>query len=137
MMCANIRIMIISLLLFSLLGFADLDSSSQEALEKTKALLKNRDAREKAAQESDASQKAHYQAKQLMGSQQGTDALYGLSAEVFEHIVKTTNGDSQKMQEMLQKAASNPKAFANSLPPHLRQKIKDVSQKVPKSNSPN
>lgn len=129
--------MILTLLLFSFLGFADLDSSSQEALEQTKALLKNREAREKAANENQQSQQAHDRAKKLMGSTSGTDAIYGLSAEVLEHIVKTTDGDSNKMQKLLQQAASNPEAFANSLPPHLQQKIKDVSKKVPKSNSPN
>lgn len=129
--------MILSLLLFSLLGFAELDSSSQQALEQTKALLKNREAREQAAQKSDRSRKAHDRAKQLMGSEQGTDAIYGLSAEVLEHIVKSTNGDSKKMNQLLQKAATDPKGFAESLPPEIQQKIKAVSKKVPKTNSPN
>ena len=58
--------MILSLLLFSLLGFAELDSSSQQALEQTKALLKNREAREQAAQKSDRSRKEHDRAKAPM-----------------------------------------------------------------------
>ncbi|MCH2534949.1 MAG: hypothetical protein MK008_10950 [Bdellovibrionales bacterium] len=125
------------LILISTLSFAELDSSSTKALEKTKTLLQNQEARQKAAQQTPEAQKAYNKAKSLMGSQQGTDALFGLSSEVFEHIVKSTNGDSKKMNELLQKAATDPEAFANSLPPHLKQKIKAVSKKVPKSNSPN
>lgn len=125
------------LIFFPFLLFAQLDSSSQEALDKTTVLLKSKEARQEAAQKSPQAKKAYSNATKLMGSDKGEDALFGLSAEIFEYLVKSTNGDSKKMKALLQKAATNPEDFANSLPPHLKQKIKSVSKQVPKSNPRN
>lgn len=128
---------ILSIIFISIFTFAELDSGSQQALEQTKALLQNQESRQKAAKDSPEATKAYENAKNLMGSEQGTDNLFGLSSEIFEYLAKSTGGDSKKMNELLQKAATDPVGFANSLPPHLKQKIKATSKNVPASNPSN
>ena len=61
----------------------ELDSASQDALEKTQNLLNNQAARKEAASRNPDTVRANGAVEKLGGSQANTDAMYGLSSDIF------------------------------------------------------
>jgi hypothetical protein len=83
-----LKSIVLLILLWTPLNVLALDSASEEALKKTQELLKNRSAREEATQ-SGAARDADKYVKDLSGnSEQVSDNIYGLAADVFETLVK-------------------------------------------------
>lgn len=90
---------------------AELDKASQEALEKTQALLRDPNQRNAAIKDNKDAQRNHESLESLLGAG-NTNGVYDISAEVFEKLVKESNGDPVVMQQKLQEAQKNPEAFA-------------------------
>ncbi len=88
-----------------------LDPASTDALQKTVQDLKSSSNRAVLVKQDPQAQAADAQVQALAGNPATSDALYGLSADVFEKIVKETSGDPQKMQEIIAQAKTNPAAF--------------------------
>lgn len=105
-------------------------STEHEALKSTQKLLKDKKQREHYIQGNQGAQIVDDQVHSLGGNSTNTEAVYGLSAEVLEDLVKMTGGDADKMQQLLLKAKDDPKGFYESLSPETRAKIKGVSNKV-------
>lgn len=111
------------------------DQHSEQALKETQDLLKNQEQRDKAVQSDPNAKATHSEVEKLSGSSQNTNAIYGLSAEIFESIARQSNGDPQVMQKLLQEAARNPEAFANSLTPAQREKLRGVAAGIEKKQN--
>jgi hypothetical protein len=107
-----------------------LDPASAKALEQTQALLKNRALREQAIKADPNSRAADIQAHALEGSGVSGEAIYGLSSEIFEDLVKQADGDPIKMQEILQQAQKDPKGFAERMSEKNKKAIRDLSGKA-------
>jgi hypothetical protein len=93
-------------------AYAELDSASQEALGQTKELLLDPKKRNEVTSKDPAAKKADDYAKSVGGEH--TEKIYGLAAKVFEKLVIKYNGDSKKIEEVLNKASKDPAGFASS-----------------------
>jgi uncharacterized membrane-anchored protein len=105
-----------------------------EALKKTQDLLKDSQTRGAAINGSNAVT-ADKAAKNLGDKSGQTDNIYSLSNDVFESMLKETNGDTDKVQKLLQEGMRNPADFASKMTPEQQKKLKDISEKIegPKS----
>jgi len=53
--------------------------------------------------------------------------IFDLAADVFNEIYLQSEGDSKKMQQIIEKAKKDPGAFAESWSPGLQQKLRSIS----------
>lgn len=102
-----------------------------EALRNTQQLLRNPSEREKAIANDPKAVEADSKAKQLLGP--NTEKAYELSAQLMQTIVAETNGDPQKMQQLMQELQSNPHALEKYLTPAQRDMIRQMASDVEKS----
>lgn len=110
-----------------------IDKATQEALEQTQRLLRDKNQRNAAIQNSPESQSNHQELEKLVGSGKNTDAVYDLSADIFAKLVKESNGDPLIMQ---QKLLENPQAYLDSLSPEQKARIKAISNSAEANRSP-
>ncbi len=114
-----------------------LDKHSQKALKQTIELLNNQTKLNKAIQKSDKAKSNHKAIKSMTGNNQvKTDAIYKLSSEIMSSIVMKTNGDPDKMMEILKKAETDPEAFAKTFTPEQRRALREVSSQINGSKKP-
>jgi hypothetical protein len=112
-----------------------LDSASRQALDETRQVLKDKNAREKEINKDSRAQYVDKQVKSLGGNAENAESIYGLSADVMEELVKKTGGDPVKMMEILEKAKKDPEGFAKSLSPSTQSKIRGLAGKVGTDNT--
>lgn len=106
-------------------------------LAQTQEVLKNPHKRETAIQEEgEKAKQADAFAKKVGGSSQNTEKIYGISAEAMKYIDQTAGGDPEKMQNLLDQAQKDPKAFFKSLPPEVQNQIKTLSSEIESQNKP-
>ncbi len=124
-------------LFFNAVAFesSELDSASQKALDETQQLLKDKSARENEIGKDSRTQYVDKQVKSIAGSSENTEAIYGLSSDVMEELVKKTGGDTTKMMEILDKAKNDPEGFAKSLSPETQAKLRGLAGKVGSENT--
>lgn len=108
----------------------ELDAASAEALKKTQELLKNPALRQQAIKADPNARSADAQAHALDASGVTGDAIYGLSSEIFEDLVKQANGDPIKMQEILLQAQKDPKGFAERMSEKNKRALRELSGKA-------
>jgi hypothetical protein len=112
-----------------------LDAASSEALQKTVIDLKNNSNRKALIKVSPDAQRADSQVQSLAGNAANTDAIYSLSSDIFEKIAQASGGDPAKMQEIMNQAKDNPKAFYEKyFGAQEKAKLRQVSGKI--SSSP-
>ncbi len=97
----------------------------ENAKRDTVNLLKDREQRENAIQESDDAKKAGDRVKGLAGDQKTEDKYYELSSEIFNDFK-----DEKSMREIIEKAQKDPTSFYQNLTPEQREKIKELSRKI-------
>lgn len=121
-----------SVFLASVLHAEDkLDQHSQEALKKTQELLNSSQQRQEAINSDPQAKKADDFVKNLTGNSNASSEIYELAAEVFASVVKDAQGDPAKMQEAISKFSRDPASFANQWTPEQKQKLKELSGKLP------
>ncbi len=111
------------------------DPGSAEALEKTTALLRDQSQREKAISESPDAKKNHADLKELAGSEENINGAYGISANIFEKMVRDSGGDVSLMQKMIEKAQRDPSSFYESLTPDQKKNIDALAKQIESSKS--
>jgi len=67
------------------------------------------------------------------GSDENTDMVYGLAADVLGNMKDMT---PEQMVKTLDDAQKNPQAFADSLTPAQKDKLKDLSSRMPATKTP-
>jgi hypothetical protein len=120
-------------LLFLLPGYAFSEPSQAEtesAMQEAMFLLNNPDAREAYIRNNPNTRQADKSLRGLAGSEQTTEEMYQLASDIFAQITLKANGDPDKMMLLLQKAQSNPEAFAKSFTPEQKQKLSDLARQV-------
>jgi hypothetical protein len=108
------------------------DAASQEAMAKTLELLRNPALRAGAVSQTPEGRSADQQLDALSGSPEISQEIYELSAEIFQDLVRSSDGDSLAMLAELEKAKSDPKAFAARLSPATREKLRSIAGKIDK-----
>lgn len=127
------RMLVCSLFIF-LSNFALAQSSmaddqvNQEALNAAQDSLAQPEKRIEIIRVNPQGKKIDDQVKELMG--QNSEAMYRTAADFLPYILQMGQGDPTKMAEFLTKASRNPASFAENLPAHLKQQVKELSQKV-------
>jgi hypothetical protein len=109
---------------------AALDESSEKALKQTQDLLTDRAKRNSAGDSSKDSQKVMNQVKQFAGSEATEDEIYELSSQIFERLVHQTNGDAQKLEELIAKFQKSPESFLKSFDEKESAKLRDIASKI-------
>lgn len=124
----------LSLLILSPVPFAfggeQLDNSSEEALIKTKTLLRSRQKRNNYINENPKAREADNTARAVSDNPAHVDEIYDISADVMDSIVRETGGDVMKMQELMREAAANPKAFHHRLSASQKARIRKLAAEV-------
>lgn len=111
--------------------------AQQTPLSQTQSVLKNPNERQQVIQqEGERARRADEFAGQAVGGDaQKKEQLYGLSSDVMTVIDQQSGGDPNKMNELLQKAQKNPKAFYDSLPPEIKKQIKGLADDIESSKN--
>lgn len=109
-------------------AFGKLDEASEDALKKTKALLQNPEVLKGPAGNADEKAALAEVDKLFKGDPKGTQAVNGLSAQIFEDIVKKDGGDPAAIANTLATAQKDPKAFFQNLTPAQQEQIKALAK---------
>lgn len=108
-----------------------------DALQQTLELLSNPKSRSEAIKKDSNAAGVDNHVQAVAGSSENAEEMYRLAAEIFQEVVKKSGGDPQKMIEAMEKAKSDPAAFAASLSPAQRAKLTAIAKKAkPKSGAP-
>lgn len=109
----------------------DLDASTLDAIAKSQQVLTDPALRRKAAAQFKGGTRATENVRAIAGNPQNEEEIYALAAEIFGTLAKNAKGEPDKMMEILQKGLSDPAAFGNSLSPAQKQKLHEISIRVP------
>ena len=107
-----------------------LDAASQEALDKTLRMLLDPQARAGELARSPQGAAADQQVRALTGSDARTQELYEVAGEVLKDLAQSTGGDPQKMLLALDRARTDPAAFAAMLSPATQERLRDLAVKL-------
>jgi hypothetical protein len=130
-------ILALLILVFTVDVRAQLDPASQEASEQTSALLQTESTRNAAISASPEATKNHQDLTKLAGSRENVNAVYGLSANIFDKMVKDSGGNGALMQYWMEQAQKNPESFFNNLTAEQRRNLEALAHQIestPKGN---
>ncbi|MBI2607108.1 MAG: hypothetical protein HYW49_13620 [Deltaproteobacteria bacterium] len=113
-----------------------LDPASQEALLKTQQLMRDAKLRQSAVGSDPKAKDMDSKVRDFAGSDENTQEIYSLGADVMENLVKESGGDPEKMQKLLDEAKKNPSAFAARFSPAQKAKLNAVAEKIPARGKP-
>jgi hypothetical protein len=108
-----------------------LDPASAEALSAAMKALLDPGQRAGAIAGSPQAGAADQNARALMGSDALTQELYALAAQIFTELTAASGGDASKMAQTLEQARTDPAAFAATLSPQTRERLHQLSLKIP------
>ena len=103
------------------------DEHVQKALQQTQQQLRDKNEREKAVNENEKTKAADAYIDQVGINK---DETYDLTADIMADLVKQTEGDPKKLQELMEQAKRDPAAFARSLSPENQRKIQDLAKPI-------
>ena len=107
-----------------------LDGASSEALAATLRMLTDPGQRAGAiAGDSDA-RALDQKIRALTGSDQLTEELYGLAAQIFEELGRSQGGDVGKMLGALEQGQQDPAALAAMLSPATLARLRELATKI-------
>jgi hypothetical protein len=107
-----------------------LDSSSQDALNKTLQILLDPNARSSELAKNPAGTAVDQQVRALAGSEALTQEFYAVAGQVLAELAQNTGGDAQKMLQAVERAKTDPAGFAAMLSPGALQRLRDLSVKL-------
>lgn len=120
------------LLLFPISASAEgLEPAAIEALMETQKVLTDPVKRADALQADPKAQQANRAAEALAGSPENTQRMYELAADLMATLVKQTNGDTDTMEKMMERAKSHPEEFANTFSESQRAQLREIANHTP------
>lgn len=112
-------------------SFAESQTAEQQFSSKqTQDLLKDQKKIKELSKENKDIKKADDFVKGVAGSDENTQAIYELAAEILPIFLEMNNNDPEKATKALAEYSKDPKAFLEKLPAATRKKIKDISTKI-------
>lgn len=109
----------------------ELSKEDLEALEQTQNLLRSKTQREENMKNSPESQTVDSHVDKLVGGNAALkENVYMSASSIFEVLTKKSNGDVNKLKELMDKAKGDPEAFYNSLPEAEKAKIRDIAGQI-------
>ena len=113
----------------------ELSRDSNEALEKTTALLTTPSQRNEALQSDSKALEADQNVRKFLGSDKNTEEFYKLASEIFKDQVNKGNGDVKNLNNQMDEAKANPEAFGSSLSNEQLKQLRDLASKVEEKQS--
>ena len=107
-----------------------LDPSSQDALNKTLQILLDPGARNAELAKNPQGTALDQQVRTLAGSDALTQEFYAVAGQILTELAQNTRGDAQKMLQAVERAKTDPAAFAAMLSPVTLQRLRDLSIKL-------
>ena len=107
-----------------------LDPASADALAATLRMLMDPAGRGPVIAGDPRAAEVDRQVQSMAGSQQLVQEVYGLAAEVFADLTRGSGGNAQKMIEALERARTDPAAFAAMLSPQTLDHLRALSIKI-------
>ena len=107
-----------------------LDPAAAEALAATLRMLADPAARAEVLASDPAAAAIDRQVQGMAGSPQLVQEVYGLAAEVFADLARSTGGDARRLSEALDRAKSDPAAFAAMLRPETLERLRALAIKI-------
>ncbi len=109
----------------------------QNALNQAQQVLRSPSERQDVISRDQKAQQADQFATQAVGNDPALkNEMYNLSADVLNHVMKMSQGDPAKAQELLMNAMKDPKKFMNSLPAAEQDKVREIANSVEKKKNP-
>jgi hypothetical protein len=112
------------------LGAQALDSGATEALATTLRMLLDPTLRSAAIAGNPQAAAAEQQIRSLTGSDALTHELFALAADVFQELTQASGGDAVKMSQTLERARTDPGAFAAMLSAPTLERLRQLSVKI-------
>lgn len=106
-----------------------------DALEKTQQLLMDANQRSAAISGDTKAQAADAQVKKLVGGDAVKEQkVYNISSDVFADVEAKTGGDPEKMQQLLEQAAKDPKKFYEGMSSEQKEQIRKLASEIESNN---
>lgn len=102
----------------------------QKSVSQTQDILKDQKKIKELSKENKDVKKADDFVKGVAGSDENTQAIYELAAEILPIFLEMNNNDPEKATKALEEYSKDPKAFLEKLPEATRKKIKAISAKI-------
>lgn len=115
--------------------YNDFNSEQNDPLKQTQQLLRSAKERQVVIESSQNAKQADEYARQVVG-EQNKEEVYDISASLMAWLMQQAQDNPDKANEILLKAQSDPVQFYRSIPQSERDRIRNLSQKVPKPNQP-
>ena len=107
-----------------------LDPAFQAAIDETLRILLDPAARSAEVSRTPQGAAADQQVRALAGSEALSQEVYALAGQVLSELVQNTGGDTQKMLQALDRARTDPAAFAALLSPATQQRLRELAVKL-------
>jgi hypothetical protein len=111
-----------------------LDPAAAQALATTLRLLADPAARAEILARDPAAAAVDQQVQSLAGSSQLVQEVYGIAAEVFADLARSSGGDPRQLSAALDRAKTDPAGFAAMLRPETLERIRALATRI--SDSP-
>jgi hypothetical protein len=108
-------------------GAQTLDSSWQDALNKTLQILLDPNARATELSKNPQGATVDQQVRALTGSDALTQEFYAVAGQVLGELAQNSGGDAQKMLQAVERAKTDPAGFAAMLSPQTQQRLRDLA----------
>jgi len=107
-----------------------LDPAFQAAIDETLRILLDPAARSAEVSRTPQGVATDQQVHALAGSEALSQEVYALAGQVLSELVQNTGGDTQKMLQALDRARTDPAAFAALLSPATQQRLRELAVKL-------
>ncbi|HSE03115.1 MAG TPA: hypothetical protein VLK35_03080 [Methylomirabilota bacterium] len=107
-----------------------LDPAAAEALATTLRMLADPASRGQVLATDPAAAAVDRQVQGMAGSSQLAQEVYGLAAEVFADLARSSGGDPRRLSEALERAKSDPAGFAAMLRPETLERLRALATRI-------
>src|SRR5947208_23936 len=107
-----------------------LDPTAREALVATLRMLRDPALRAPAVAGNSKAEAIDAEVQSITGSPELAQEFYDLAARIFEELMKSSDGDTNKMREALESGAKDPAAFASLLSPATLDRLRALAVKI-------
>jgi len=107
-----------------------LDPAAAEALATTLRMLADPAARGQILATDPSAAAIDRQVQGMAGSSQLAQEVYGLAAEVFADLARSSGGDPRRLNEALERAKTDPAGFAALLRPETLERLRALATKI-------
>lgn len=111
----------------------DIQAESADPIQQTQEVLTRPEAREQALEQDPKARQVDQSIQQLTGPSGTHEDVYQAASKIFTRLAQESQGDEQKLKELVEKAQKNPEAFGKQLTPEELQMIRQIASQIESS----